>query len=188
MKPQHSALAITISERITEILDITGLTQTELAIVCELDPRILKSYRSANRIFTVESIFSICVAISVPLKDFFDFGVPLEIDPGIILSLRERSLNETIEVRSQRQEQERNCIITRYFDEPIELNQIIKIIRKEYGLPITAFRAYDLLKRHIGKGTIIKEYKTRTTQERESFQPKVFQFQKNSNQKFDDLI
>ena len=158
-----------------------------------MDPRILKSYRSANRIFTVESIFSICAAISIPLKDFFDFGVPLEIDPGIILSLRERSLNETIKVRRQRQEQERNCIMdmisnTRYFNEPLELNQIIKIIRKEYGLPITAVRVYDFLKRHIGKGTIIKEYKIRTTQERESFQPKVFQFQKNSNQKFVDLI
>ncbi|MNJ94264.1 hypothetical protein D3C87_119570 [compost metagenome] len=183
MKSKHSALSISISERITEILDTTGLSQTEFAIRCELNPSILRNYRSNSRAFTVESISRICAAVSVSLIDFFDFGVPLEIDPGIILQLHERAIDETIDARRHRKQHERDCIghmisNTRYFDAPIKLNQIIKIIRKEYGLYLTADRVYNLLKRHIGQGTIIKEYKIRTMKEREAFQPKEHRFQK----------
>lgn len=61
----------------------------------------------------------------------------------------------------------------------MELNHIIKILKKDYALLVTAARVHELLKRHIGKGTIIKEHKMRTSQERKSFQPKILQFYKN---------
>jgi len=185
MKSKNSALAILITERINEILEITGFSQTEFAIHCELEPRILKSYCCNSRSFTVESISKICTTFSVSLKDFFDFAVPLEINSGIIVTLHKRPVKETPEARRHRLHQERDCIWhmisnTSYFDAPIGLNQILKILRKEYGLLITDERVYEMLKRYVGMGTLTREYKIRTTKERESFQPKRHLYQKNS--------
>ncbi|WP_433902038.1 hypothetical protein [Sphingobacterium puteale] len=169
-KVTDNALATLISSRITEIMNQTGLSLNGLASFSGLTAGPLRSHYNKTLTITVEHVAKICRPFSIPLTDFFNAEIELEIAinkvPGLsafrktnsapeqnfLLKQKVAPISESVNEDLRRQRELIAYIVyaSDYFTEARTLEQMADDFQENYKVNFSTERIYSLLRKYVG--------------------------------------
>ncbi|MDF2514865.1 MAG: hypothetical protein K0R59_161 [Sphingobacterium sp.] len=197
-KVTNKKLAVSISKRISEILELTGFSVLGLANFAGIGPSALQSYYSKTIPISVETVDKICEPLHILLPDFFDFDTPLliEIDklPRYEIFKKKhytQANNYFKEVptdfakkpTSSGKKRERDYIAyivdhTDYFRTPKTIAHMLVDFAKEYDLILESGRLYELLKKHVTAKVLIRQAQPRINNDNSPSVRKIYWYSK----------
>ncbi len=169
-KVTDNALATLISSRITEIMNQTGLSLNGLASFCNLTVGPLRSHYNKTLTISVEHIAKICRPFSIPLTDFFNAEIALEIAinkvpdlnvfketasakaQNFLLKQKVTPMAESVneDLRRQRELIAYVVYASDYFTEARTLEQMVDDFQENYKVNFSTERIYSLLRKYVG--------------------------------------
>lgn len=169
-KVTDNTLATLISSRITEIMNQTGLSLNGLASFSGLSVGPLRSHYNKTLTITVEHVAKLCQPFSIPLTDFFNPEIALNINTDNLTRLNDFKkttasqaknflLKEKIELKNEsinedlRRQRELIAYIvytSDYFTEPRTLEQMAADFHENYKVNFSTERIYSLLRKYVG--------------------------------------
>lgn len=177
-KVTNKILAMHISERIDEILDLTGLTLLGLAEFSDIGRSAIRSYHSKTIPISVEIVSKICESLSISLSLFFDFNTALpdnltsnkrlkafsqnHAHAGNGFFKEETYSNYTPVGEGRKYERDTIAYIikhTDYFATPRTIEDMVTDFVKEYNILLESGRIYQLLYKYIG--TVLQRAKVK---------------------------
>lgn len=173
-KITNLALATLISERLREILDLTGMTIAGLASFSGLNTGMLRAHYSKSSTITVENLAKICTPLGISLSHLLDADKMLSIDIENLSDLkkfldsnRNKSTNyiASTEIATRRyrlsidHKEQRDFIaymvyISEYYLIPKTIEQMVEDFQKDYKMQFSAERIYNLLKKYVGQAIL----------------------------------
>lgn len=199
-KVTDNALATLISSRITEIMNQTGLSLNGLASFSGLTVGPLRSHYNKTLTITVEHVAKICRPFSIPLTDFFNAEIELEIAitkvPGLsafretnsaleqnfLLKQKAAPISESVneDLRRQRELIAYVVYASDYFTEARTLEQMVDDFQENYKVNFSTERIYSLLRKYVG-GEVLQRKPLPRTKCKGSISKRPFLYFKSEN-------
>lgn len=176
-RTQNRDLANFISDRIDEILLLTGLTLEQLAIFSGVGTSAIRSYHSGTLPISVETLDKILTKTTIELHDFFNSQTTLTIDKNtqtkidrfkrqqekeekLLVQEVKKSYKEKPTSTGRKREREYIAYIiysTNYFNKPKTIAQMVTDFEEDYELILESGRIYELLRKYLGKELVRTE-------------------------------
>lgn len=170
-------LATLVSNRITELLDLTGLTLKDLAKFTGLSYSTLRSALKKSISLTIDTFSRLCKSFGIDLSDFFNPEEILSIDdrlleqlttfqavPGTAIGQQGAEFAHTTpqnnintKLKEQREFLAQIIYNSDYFSTTRTIEQMVTDFKKKYQTPIRAERLTVLLKKYVGLGLLDKK-------------------------------
>ncbi len=198
-RTQNKDLANFISNRIDEILLLTGLTLEQLAILSDVGTSAIRSYHSGTLPISVETLDKILTKTTIELHDFFNSQTALTIDQDTQTKIdRLKQQQQEKEQKHLAQEvkksykekptstglkREREYIAyiiysTDYFNMPKTIEQMTTDFEDDHELTLESGRIYELLRKYVDKELVRTEIIKKNIDNTDS-KIRVFAYSKN---------
>src|SRR5690606_313903 len=193
MPVENKKLAKDISDRLDEIMSITGLNLIGLAVFCKVKSSYLKSVWYGNSPISVEWVKRICDAFNIDLVQFFSFTEPFDDElsnaPSFV-NFKKRYIGKGLGYfteegekqkpasQTRKYEREKIAYIIQYTDylaEKRTTESMVKDFASDYGLILKSGRIYQLLAPYVDK-QLEKRKTTKRTLKGEESKKEVFEY------------